>query len=100
MPHPCWFALMANPFEQMAARMDAATIRRMSTPVTINDTDYIAIESHFVPEMGPVVGDGISLVVFSENYHPRRNDEVIWKGQPYKVTRSQQFNGKPQIWIE
>lgn len=100
MPHPCWSASMANPFEQMTARMDAATVRRMGETVTINGTDFIAVESHFVPEMGPVVGDGISLVVFSENYPPRRNDEVIWKGETYKVTRSQQFNGKPQIWIE
>lgn len=91
---------MPNPFEQMAARMDAATIRRMGDPVTINGNDFIAVESHFAPEMGPVVGDGISLVVFSENYQPRRNDELVWKGVGYKVTRCQMFNGKPQIWIE
>jgi hypothetical protein len=76
---------MANPFEQMAARMDAATIRCMGAPVTINGIDYVAIESHFVPEMGPVTGDGISLVVFSENYHPRRNDALIWKGTATKL---------------
>lgn len=91
---------MPNPFEKMAARMDAATVRCMGEPVTINGIDFIAVESHFVPEMGPVTGDGISLVVFSENYHPRRNDALIWKGTEYKVTRSQFFNCKPQIWIE
>ncbi|WP_437888355.1 ATP-binding protein [Phytobacter sp. V91] len=91
---------MANPFEKMAARMDAATIRSMSDTATINGNDFAAVESHFVAEMGPVVGDGLSLVVFSDAYRPRRNDEVTWKGTDYKVTRHQLFNNKPQIWIE
>jgi hypothetical protein len=91
---------MANPFERMAARMDVATVRLMGGTATINGTDFDAIESQILSEMGPLVGEGLSLVVFDEGYRPRRNDEVVWKGVTYKVTRQQPFNGKPQIWIE
>lgn len=80
--------------------MDVATVRLMGGTVTVNGAAYSAIESQFLSEMGPVVGDGLSLVVFDESYRPRRNDEVVWKGMEYKVTRHQPFNGKPQIWIE
>lgn len=80
--------------------MDAATTRTMGSKATINGTEYDAVESRFVAEMGPVIGDGLSLVVFSDTYRPRRTDEVTWKGAEYKVTKHQAFNNKPQIWIE
>jgi hypothetical protein len=80
--------------------MDAATVTVMGEPVQINGEPSSAIESQFVAEMGPLVGDGLSLVVFSSVLKPRRGDDVIWQGKPYKVTRQQTFNGKPQIWIE
>lgn len=90
---------MANPFERLTERMDATTIRRMGKDVMINGAEHIAVESHFLTEMGPVSGDGISLVVFTE-YRPKRNDVVVFSGQEYAVTRHQMFNGKPQIFIE
>ncbi|KDE37363.1 DNA breaking-rejoining protein [Kosakonia radicincitans UMEnt01/12] len=91
---------MSNPFDQMVARMDAATTRQMGRTVTINGNDYDAVESQFVAEMGPVLGEGLSLVVFSDQYQPRRDDVVTWRGEQYRVTRHQAFNNKPQIWIE
>ncbi|RLM13319.1 DNA breaking-rejoining protein [Gibbsiella quercinecans] len=91
---------MANAFEGLAARMDAVTRDRLGKTVSINDEDFIAVESHLIPELGPVTGDGISLVLFTGNYRPRRNDAVVLDGQSYIVTRYQIFNGKPQIWIE
>ncbi|MEI9881426.1 ATP-binding protein [Atlantibacter hermannii] len=91
---------MANLFRLMVARMDAATVRRMGDRVLINGAEYDAIESQFLAEMGPLTGDGLSLVVFSDSLKPRRNDVVIWKGETYKITRQQSFNGKPQIWLE
>jgi len=91
---------MANPFDQMAARMDAATVRAMGHVVTVNGMDYDAVESQFIAEMGPLAGEGLSLVVFSSMLKPRRGDDVIWREQSYKITRQQTFNGKPQIWIE
>lgn len=90
---------MANPFERVAARMDAATVRKMGKTVVINGTEHIAVESHFLPEMGPVSGDGISLVIFTD-YQPNRSDSVVFEGKDYMVTRWQPFNGKPQIFIE
>lgn len=80
--------------------MDAATVNLMADTVTINGASFNAIEDPFVAEMGPVRGEGISLVVFSDTLQARRHDTVIWKGKTYTVTRQQTFNGKPQIWIE
>ena len=91
---------MANRFRQMVARMDAATVRQMGDRVLINGMGYDAIEIQFLAEMGPVTGEGLSLVIFSDSLKPRRHDVVIWKGEAYKITRQQTFNGKPQIWIE
>lgn len=91
---------MANAFDKMAERMDAATVRKMGKAVTINDEDCIAIESHLLAEMGAVNGDGISLVVFTPEYTPRRNDVVEFEGRTYQVTQHRLFNRKPQIWIE
>ena len=91
---------MANPFDAMVARMDAATVNLMADKVTINGVIFDAVERQFVAEMGPLVGDGLSLVVFSPAVSPRKGDVIHWKGQDYTVTRKQLFNGKPQIWIE
>ena len=91
---------MANPFDAMVARMDAATVNLMADKVTINGVIFDAVESQFVAEMGPLVGDSLSLVVFSLAVSPRKGDAIQWKGQDYIVTRKQLFNGKPQIWIE
>ncbi|CAM3366557.1 hypothetical protein SB6411_00219 [Klebsiella spallanzanii] len=91
---------MSNPFERIAERMDAATVRKMGKAVTINGEGCIAIESHLLAEMGAVNGDGISLVVFTSGYTPRRNDVVEFEGRAYQVTQHRLFNRKPQIWIE
>ena len=91
---------MPNAFDRMAGRMDASSMKMMGETITINGTAYIAIESHLLAEMGPLNGDGISLVVFTEEYIPRRNDVVSFKGASYQVTQHRLFNRKPQIWIE
>lgn len=80
--------------------MDATTARKMGKPVTINGEEYIAVESHLLAEMGVVNGDGISLVVFTSEYIPHRNDGVEFEGRTYQVTQHRLFNNKPQIWIE
>ncbi len=80
--------------------MDSLTRHRLGKTVTINDQNYMAIESSLLAEMGPVVGEGISLVVFDEHYRPSRRDQVVFNGQIYAVSRHQMFNGKPLIWIE
>jgi hypothetical protein len=84
----------------MAARMDAATVNRMAKPVIINDREYLAIRSEFLAEMGPLTGDGISLVVFSDDYQASRNDAVNFEGTSYIVARKEAYNGKWRIWIE
>ncbi|HCU0676023.1 TPA: ATP-binding protein, partial [Klebsiella michiganensis] len=55
---------MANAFDKMTERMDALTEKRLGRTVTINGNEHIAVESHLLPELGPVAGDGINLVVF------------------------------------
>ncbi|MFS7161881.1 ATP-binding protein [Serratia proteamaculans] len=91
---------MANPFDRMAARMDSVTLSRLGKPVTLAGAPHVAVEAHFIPELQAMSGDGISLVVFTEGYRPRRNDPVVFDGKTYIVTRYQLFNGKPHIWIE
>lgn len=91
---------MANAFDALAARMDAVTTAWFGREVVINSAVFIGVESHFLPEMGPVSGDGLSVVVFSPDYRPHRNDQVVYQGESYIVTRHQLFNGKPQIWLE
>ncbi|CAI1932959.1 DNA breaking-rejoining protein [Serratia fonticola] len=91
---------MANVFDRLVARMDLATAERMGRVVAINGQDYTAVESHLLLEMAQVSGDGISLVVFTPGYSWSRGDQAILDGQTYMVTRSQMFNGKPQIWLE
>ncbi|MFK3922373.1 ATP-binding protein [Serratia liquefaciens] len=91
---------MVNPFDRMAARMDSVTLSRLGKSVTLGDAAHIAVEAHFIPELQAMSGDGISLVVFTAGYQPRRNDPVAFDGKTYIVTRYQLFNGKPHIWIE
>lgn len=91
---------MPNPFDALAARMDATTVARFGRDVVINGAVLTGVESHFLPEMGPVSGDGLSVVIFSAVYRPHRNDQVMYQGESYIVTRHQVFNGKPQIWLE
>lgn len=91
---------MANAFDRLAGRMDEVTVLRMGIKVTVNGNDLDAVESHFIPELGPVSGDGISVVIFSSDYRPKRNDQVVMAGKTYIVTRHQLYNGKPQIWLE
>ena len=76
---------MANAFDNMAGRMDELTAKRLGRTVTINGDEHIAVESHLLPELGPVAGDGINLVIFSAGYQPARGDEVIYKSQVYTV---------------
>ncbi|WP_412918552.1 hypothetical protein [Klebsiella pasteurii] len=85
---PSWKSKsMANAFDNMAGRMDELTAKRLGRVATINGDEHVAVESHLLPELGPVAGDGINLVVFSAGYHPARGDEVIYKGQVYTVNR-------------
>lgn len=91
---------MPNPFDVLAARMDATTVARFGRDVVINGAVLTGVESHFLPEMGPVSGDGLSVVIFSADYRPHRNDQVMYQGESYIVTRHQVLNGKPQIWLE
>lgn len=87
-------------FERLADRMDALTAKRMGKPISINGTNYIGVDSHFLPEFGPVTGDGVSYVIFSELYKPGKNDRVIADGIQYTATRRQRFNGKWMIFLE
>lgn len=92
--------MAANPFDRLAARMDAVTASRLGRDATINGQARTAVESHFLPEMGALGGDGLSLVVFDADYRARTGDTVIFNGSEYSVTRHAKFNGKPQIWLE
>ncbi|CDG47123.1 Glycosyl transferase family 2 family protein [Serratia symbiotica SCt-VLC] len=72
---------MANPFDRIAARMDSVTQSRFGKPVTLNGVPHVVVEAHFLPELQAVSGDGISLVVFTVGYRPRRNDPVEFNGK-------------------
>ncbi|MBK5072228.1 DNA breaking-rejoining protein [Budviciaceae bacterium CWB-B4] len=91
---------MANPFDLMVARMDAVTVQRMGKIALIGGLEYDVVPAELIADMGPLTGSNISLVIFSDDYKPSRNDIVEYDGKTWKVTRYQQFNGKPQIWIE
>ncbi|WHP32834.1 ATP-binding protein [Trabulsiella odontotermitis] len=91
---------MANPFDTMAGRMDAATVRKMGRTAVINGVPVDVIPAELIEQMGPVSGNMVSLVVFSETYRPRRNDDVVYEGETFSVTRHDKFNGKPRIFIE
>ncbi len=51
---------MANAFDNMAGRMDELTAKRLGRTVTINGDEHIAVESHLLPELGPVAGMGLT----------------------------------------
>ncbi|EBG1930719.1 ATP-binding protein [Salmonella enterica] len=91
---------MADLFDTLNERMDALTADRFGVTVGINGTDYIAVESDFFAEFGPVEGNGKSLVVFSRDYAPRRGDSVVYRDRRYTVTKIRRFNGKPQLTLE
>lgn len=79
--------------------MDAATVRVMGRTALINGMEVAVVPAEFLEEMGPLMGNGKSLVIFSL-YRPRRNDAVEYDGESFSVTRFDTFNGKPRIFIE
>lgn len=89
-----------TPFQQMKSRMDVLTAQKMGVTIYLNDQTVCAVEFHFLPEMGPVSGDGVSYVIFTPGITARRNDKVVIDGTEYKVTRALRYNGKPHIFIE
>ncbi|HBM2922459.1 hypothetical protein SB6423_00572 [Klebsiella pasteurii] len=91
---------MSNPFDLMAARMDAVTVNRMARPIKINGLPFDAIPAVSLEEMGSLAGMGTTLVVFSGEYRPRSGDTVFYDGQEWTVTRFETFNGKPKITLE
>ena len=70
---------MANAFDNMAGRMDELTAKRLGRAATINGDEHVAVESHLLPELGPVAGDGINLVVFSAGYQRRAEMRLFIK---------------------
>jgi hypothetical protein len=58
---------MPNPFDRMAARMDAATIKKMGKTAIINGSSYDVVPAEQLEEMGPLSGTGTSLVVFTSH---------------------------------
>lgn len=91
---------MANPFERMVCRMDAATLKRMGETAVIDGVTVDVIPAELLMEMGPLSGNGISLVVFSADYRPKRNVNVEYNGKTFTLTRHEVFNRKPRIFIE
>ncbi|EHZ0689659.1 DNA breaking-rejoining protein, partial [Escherichia coli] len=51
-------------------------------------------------EMGALSGSQLSLVVFSAQYRPARDDVVVFDGRSLVVTRYDTYNGKPRIFVE
>lgn len=83
--------------------MDALTAARFGKTIQINGDPHIAVEFHFLAEMGALSGDAIRLVIFTPNYRPQRHDRVVMDGVDgvdYTVGVVQWFNGKPQITLE
>lgn len=87
-------------FRVLAERMDALTAEKMGEIIYLNDQPVCAVEFHFLPEMGPVSGDGVSYVIFTKGVTPRRKDRVVAGSTEYSITRVQRYNGKPHIFIE
>lgn len=90
---------MASPFDTLAQRMDALTAARFGKNIEINGDPCVAVEFHFLAEMGELSGNGIRLVIFTPTYRPERHDKVVMNGEEYTVTAYQWFNGKPQITL-
>ena len=80
--------------------MDDVTARRFGQAVVINGRTICAVEHAFTADMGPLSGEGVSLIVFDRAYHPERHDRVEWQEKRWRVTRWQLYNNKPQIWLE
>ena len=80
--------------------MDAATLKRMGETAVIDGVTVDVIPAELLMEMGPLSGNGISLVVFSADYRPKRNVNVEYNGKTFTLTRHEVFNRKPRIFIE
>lgn len=80
--------------------MDEVTAARFGRPAIIDGNEFVAVESTFLAEFGVVSGEGLWLVVFDAAYHAARQQLVIWRGNEYRITRWQRFNGKCQILLE
>lgn len=89
-----------TPFQQMKSRMDVLTAEKMGEVIYLNDQPVCAVEFHFLPEMGPVSGDGVSYVIFTPGVTPRRKDRIVTGSTEFIITRVQRYNGKPHIFIE
>lgn len=80
--------------------MDAVTLNKMGETAIINGAPVDVIPAELLMEMGPLSGNGTSLVVFSADYRPKRNDAVEYNGKSFIVSRHEVFNRKPRIFIE
>ena len=80
--------------------MDAATLKRMGETAVIDGVTVDVIPAELLMEMGPLSGNGISRVVFSADYRPKRNVNVEYNGKTFTLTRHEVFNRKPRIFIE
>jgi predicted RecA/RadA family phage recombinase len=96
---PYWLSSMANPFDAMVARMDAATVNLMADKVTINGVSFDAVESQLSQKWGRWWGWPVTGGVLPGSVAAQRRCHSL-EGKDYIVTRKQLFNGKPQIWIE
>ncbi|WP_210507471.1 DNA breaking-rejoining protein [Pantoea ananatis] len=91
---------MADLFSRLAFQMDNVTAQRFGRPVVINNQHMYATEQAFTADLGPLSGDGLSLIIFNTTYQPYRNDRVEWQGRVWRVERWHTYNNKPQIWLE
>jgi hypothetical protein len=91
---------MVNSLSRLIDRMDCITAQRFGQPVLINNQQRYAAEQAFSADLGPLTGEGTSLVVFDKTYHPERHDRVVWQGKHWRITRWSSYNGKPHICLE
>ena len=75
----------------MADRMDTVTAQQMGITIYLNGQPVCAAESHFLAEMGPVSGDGVSYVIFTKGVTPRRKDRVVTGSTEFIITRVQRY---------
>ena len=87
-------------FRALAERMDTLTAQQIGITIYLNGQPVCAVEFHFLPEMGPISGDGVSYVIFTKGVKPRRKDRVVTGSTEFIITRVQRYNGKPHIFIE
>lgn len=76
------------------------TVRMMGKRAEINGVSYEVMPEEDASEMGVLSGSQLSLVVFSDQYHPVRHDVVLFEGRSLMVTRYDMYNGKPRIYVE